>query len=60
MAKKLRCYVRRHRWVMETTEGTPYAVCRDCSETDWDRYENWKTGWVWSRRNDGQADRETR
>jgi hypothetical protein len=39
MAKKLRCYVNRHRWVMQTAEGQPYAVCRDCSERDWDHYE---------------------
>jgi hypothetical protein len=39
MGKKLRCYLNRHRWVMQTADGQPYAVCRDCSETDWDRYQ---------------------
>jgi hypothetical protein len=32
MAKKLRCYVRRHRW--ETKRGadnTTYYVCQDCA-----------------------------
>jgi hypothetical protein len=40
MAKKLRCYVNRHRWVRQTSDdGQSYAVCRDCSETDWDHYQ---------------------
>jgi hypothetical protein len=39
MSKKLRCYLNRHSWVRQTAEGQSYAVCRDCSETDWDHYD---------------------
>ena len=51
MAKRLRCYVNRHRWVRETAEGQPYAVCRDCNETDWDHYQKWDS----ARPSGGQA-----
>ncbi|HYO31335.1 MAG TPA: hypothetical protein VES21_00695 [Nocardioidaceae bacterium] len=39
MAKKLRCYLGQHRWLMETFEERPYAVCSDCSKEDWDHYQ---------------------
>lgn len=40
IAKRLSCYLNRHRLVRkETPEGRPYAVCRDCSKTDWDYFD---------------------
>lgn len=51
MAKKARCYLNRHRWVMQTAEGQPYAVCRDCNDKDWDHYQRWQG----SRPSGGQA-----
>ena len=40
MAKRLRCYLNRHRLArQETPEGRPYAVCRDCGKADWDYFD---------------------
>jgi hypothetical protein len=30
MAKKLRCYLGRHRWQKKVVEGEIYYECRDC------------------------------
>jgi hypothetical protein len=30
MAKRLRCYVRAHRWVQKVQAGQCYYACRDC------------------------------
>jgi hypothetical protein len=32
MAKKLRCYLRWHRWVEKVQEGRIYYACRDCGK----------------------------
>jgi hypothetical protein len=30
MAKRLRCYLRSHRWVQKVQTGLTYYECRDC------------------------------
>jgi hypothetical protein len=32
MAKKLRCYLRSHRWVKKVQAGLSYYQCRDCGK----------------------------
>jgi hypothetical protein len=32
MAKKLRCYLGRHRWQKKVIEGQGYFECRDCGK----------------------------
>jgi hypothetical protein len=50
MAKRLRCYLRSHRWVEKVQAGQRYYECRDCSK---DR-DPTRTGlpilWFWDRK----------
>jgi hypothetical protein len=32
MAKRLRCYLGRHRWVQKAQDGQFYFECRDCGK----------------------------
>jgi hypothetical protein len=50
MAKRLRCYLRSHRWVEKAQAGQLYYECRDCGR---DR-DPTRTGlpilWFWDRK----------
>lgn len=42
MAKKLRCWIGRHRWVRRTAERETFGECSDCKTRDWDHYQDRK------------------
>jgi hypothetical protein len=39
MAKRLRCWVGKHRWSKRVDDGRVFGECRDCQTRDWDRYQ---------------------